>query len=164
MHNIDTSNQTILQSLPHLNGIINEALRIHPPVPSGGYRETPPEGLYIAGKFIPGNTTLVAPRYTIGRRADCFMEPNEFIPQRWYSKPEMVINKKAFAPFSQGRYSCVGKNLALTELRYVTALLAQKYEIHFAPGETGYKVTKDMKDQFTAAPGSLKLVFKLRIL
>ncbi len=57
-----------LTTLGHLNGVINEALRLHPPVPTGGYRETPPEGLTVAGKFIPGYTTVVAPRYTIGRR------------------------------------------------------------------------------------------------
>lgn len=60
-----------LKTLDHLNGAINEILRLHPSVPTGGYRESPPEGLEIAGRFIPGNTTIVAPRYTMGRRT-CF--------------------------------------------------------------------------------------------
>lgn len=57
-----------LKSLDHLNGAINEILRLHPSVPTGGYRESPPQGVEIAGQFIPGNTTIVAPRYTMGRR------------------------------------------------------------------------------------------------
>ncbi|KAK3167524.1 hypothetical protein OEA41_010651 [Lepraria neglecta] len=57
-----------LKSMAHLNGMINEALRLHPALPSGGLRETPPEGLTIAGHFIPGNVTIVAPRYSLGRR------------------------------------------------------------------------------------------------
>ena len=57
-----------LKSLGYLNGVINETLRLHPSVPTGGYRETPPHGMTIAGRYIPGNTTIVAPRYTIGRR------------------------------------------------------------------------------------------------
>lgn len=57
-----------LRDLDHMNGTINEVLRLHPSVPTGGYRETPPEGLKIAGTWIPGNTTIVAPRYTMGRR------------------------------------------------------------------------------------------------
>ena len=57
-----------LKRLDHLNGAINEILRLHPSVPTGGYRESPPQGMEIAGRFIPGNTTIVAPRYTMGRR------------------------------------------------------------------------------------------------
>lgn len=57
-----------LRSLPHLNGVINESLRIHPPVPTGGYRQSPKGGMYIAGQYIPGDTTIVAPRYTLGKR------------------------------------------------------------------------------------------------
>ena len=84
------------------------------------------------------------------------------MPERWYSRPEMVRNKKAFAPFSQGRYSCVGKNLALSELRYVAALLVGRYHVGFAPGESGEDVEGKMRDQFTAAPGGLRLVFTRR--
>ncbi|KAG7009753.1 hypothetical protein G7Y79_00001g000250 [Physcia stellaris] len=134
---IDLTNSQALQDLPHLNGIINETLRIHPPVPSGGYRETPPQGLTIADTYIPGGTTIVAPRFTIGRLESCFEDAEQFVPERWYSRPEMVRNRKAFAPFSQGRYSCVGKNLALSELRYVAALLVGRYHVGFAPGESG---------------------------
>ena len=57
-----------LQTLPYLNGLINETLRLHPAVPTGGLRETPPEGIRIADRFIPGNTTICAPRYTLARR------------------------------------------------------------------------------------------------
>lgn len=57
-----------LKTLDYLNGAINETLRLHPSVPTGGYRESPPQGVEIAGRFIPGNTTIVSPRYTMGRR------------------------------------------------------------------------------------------------
>ncbi|KAL9122404.1 MAG: hypothetical protein Q9187_001041 [Circinaria calcarea] len=154
-----------LKTLDHLNGAINETLRLHPSVPTGGYRESPPQGVEIAGHFIPGNTTIVSPRYTMGRRLTSpaveksFEKAAEFIPERWYSKPEMVADRKAFTPFSIGRFACVGKNLALAEVRFVTALLVSKYDITFAPGEDGIRVWKDMKDQFTAAPGKLELIF-----
>jgi len=29
----------------------------------------------------------------------------EFVPERWYSKPEMVKNKRAFSPFGNGKCS-----------------------------------------------------------
>ena len=62
-----------------------------------------------------------------------------------------------------GRFGCVGKNLALMELRAVTAALVKKYDIVFAPGSVGGRsVLTEMKDQFTMTPGRLELVFNLR--
>ena len=61
-----------------------------------------------------------------------------------------------------GRYGCVGKNLALREISYLIALIVTKFDVTFAPGEDGVRVWKDMKDEFTAAPGRLMLVFNKR--
>lgn len=61
-----------------------------------------------------------------------------------------------------GRYNCIGKNLALAELRFVTALLVIKYDVSFAEGEDGKFVDGDLMDQFTATPGRLRLVFRER--
>lgn len=51
----------------HLNGCIYEALRLHPPVPSGVQRLTPPEGMEADGRHIPGNTIFWMPQYVMGR-------------------------------------------------------------------------------------------------
>lgn len=62
------TNDEELRGLRHLNGIINETLRLHPSVPSGGLRVTPCEGLVLGDMYIPGNTTIVIPQYSLGRR------------------------------------------------------------------------------------------------
>jgi cytochrome P450 len=56
-----------LQHLDHLNGIINETLRLHPPVPTAIPRLTPPEGIWIEDIHVPGDITVWCPPYTIGR-------------------------------------------------------------------------------------------------
>ena len=58
---------TSLQSLPHLNGFINETVRFHPPVSSAGLRETLPEGSTVADRHIPGHMTVVVPVYSLHR-------------------------------------------------------------------------------------------------
>lgn len=57
-----------IQDAPHLNGVINETLRLHPPVPSGVLRVTPPEGMNIGDTFIPGNITVSTPFHPLGHR------------------------------------------------------------------------------------------------
>ena len=44
-----------IRAADHLNGCIYEALRMHPPVPSGLQRLTPPEGMDVDGRRIPGS-------------------------------------------------------------------------------------------------------------
>lgn len=57
----------------------------------------------------------------------------------------------------------MGKNLALMEIRSVTAALLSRYDLGFAPGTgRGEAVERDMGDQFTATPGRLELVFTER--
>lgn len=52
----------------HLKAAVYEALRLYPSLPTGGNRKTPRnEGITIAGVYIPPQTTVVAPKYAIGR-------------------------------------------------------------------------------------------------
>lgn len=91
-----------ISQLDHLNGVIFEALRLHPPVPTALQRKTPPSGIEIDGTFIPGNTTVYCPQYSIGRDEEIYTQADEFVPERWYKFPDMVKEKDAFAPFSSG--------------------------------------------------------------
>ena len=58
---------TSLKQLPHLNGLINESLRLHPPLGTYTLRTTPAEGLTVAGRYIPGETVVSVPSYCLGR-------------------------------------------------------------------------------------------------
>lgn len=52
---------------PVLSSVINETLRLYPPVPGGLQRVTPPEGASIAGRFVPGETIVSTPTYALHR-------------------------------------------------------------------------------------------------
>ncbi|KAE9369395.1 cytochrome P450 monooxygenase-like protein [Stipitochalara longipes BDJ] len=151
-----------IQDAKYLNGIINEALRLHPPVPSGLLRQTPPEGIMIGDKFIPGSVTVSTPTWSMGRLESCYERAEEFLPERWTDRLELVLNKAAFMPFSLGTYSCIGKQLALMELRIVTARLVTQFDIGFAPGEDGTDLFEKTKDVFTLEVAPLKIVFTQR--
>ncbi|KAK7418715.1 hypothetical protein QQX98_003733 [Neonectria punicea] len=151
-----------LSKLKYLQACIDESLRLHPPVPSGLQRMTPPQGLQIGDVFIPGDTILQIPSYTMNRDTRLFDHPNEFIPERWTTRPELTKDKSMFHPFSTGRYSCVGKQLGLMELRYVTSQVLRRYDVKLAEGRTAEDFLAGLKDGFTLASPGLNLVLTPR--
>lgn len=58
-----------------------------------------------------------------------WVKPNEFLPERWSSKPELIKEKDAFIPFSTGPFGCIGKNLgkqasANQQILFLTAVIS----------------------------------------
>jgi cytochrome P450 len=49
-----------LNGLKYLTAVIEEGLRVYPPVPSNMPRMTPSEGANVCGKWVPGNVSLSA--------------------------------------------------------------------------------------------------------
>lgn len=163
LRDVNIYNSAQLQRCAHLNAIINETLRLHPPVPTGGYRQSPPGGLTVDGIYVPGNVTIVTPRYSLARLESSYESASQWIPDRWTTRPDMIKDVRGFAPFSQGRFNCVGKALAMREMRFVIAILIQRFQVDFPEHDKGETLFDNLKDQFTAAPGKLKLRFHIRV-
>ncbi|KAF2176885.1 cytochrome P450 [Zopfia rhizophila CBS 207.26] len=143
-------------NIPHLDGVINEGMRLHPGVPSGVQRETPPEGLRFRDIYIPGNTLIWMPIHTMQRDERYFPDPLKFVPERWTTeRPDLLVDKRAFMPFSTGVYSCIGQKLAMMEIRSVIANLVRNFEIEFAADEDGGAAEKKTRDCFTLNVGKL---------
>jgi cytochrome P450 len=105
-----------------LNAVINESLRLWPPVASGLQRVTPAEGLTlsVAGKqlVVPGDVIVTTPTFLMQRDPRNFApHPEAFRPERWLApEHEENFNLKAFNPFSYGPESCIGRHLAFMEV------------------------------------------------
>ncbi|KAL3436403.1 cytochrome P450 [Aspergillus tetrazonus] len=145
----------------HLNGVIQETLRLHPAIPSGFPRTTPPEGITINGTYIPGGITIVIPVYALQHDEANYTHAEEFIPERWYSRPELIKNRDAFLTWNIGTNGCIGRALALTEMRnLVTYFIHHFSRVKFAPGEDGKALLTETKDHFTVGVKPLRLVFE----
>ncbi|KAI3534291.1 L-ornithine-N5-monooxygenase [Colletotrichum filicis] len=153
---------TDLNKLDLLEAVITETLRMYAPAPINGPRMAPSEGVTIDGTYIPGDVTLCTPIHCYHRSHKYWRHPNEFIPERWTTRPELVIDRRAFLPFSYGRYDCVGRRLAWNVLRLTIAYTLWNYDFEFAPGEDGETFEEEAKFQLIIKPAKLDCVFTKR--
>ncbi|KAI0301723.1 cytochrome P450 [Multifurca ochricompacta] len=138
-----------------------------PPVPSGSQRSVlRGAGPKALGKYvIPEQTQLFLNTHGIHRDARNFSMPNSFLPQRWIASEAeknaasgiTVHNTAAFFPFSYGPTVCVGKNLALLEMRFVVSRLIQRYDFQAAPGYDVKQWEDTLCDYFAIQKGPLMI-------
>ncbi|KAM3514035.1 hypothetical protein MY11210_002352, partial [Beauveria gryllotalpidicola] len=159
---IDECDPARLAKLGYLQACIDETLRLWPPVASGTQRMTPPEGLQVGDALLPGNVIVQVPAAIMHRNKEAFPRPNEFIPERWTTKPELIVDRSVFFPFSAGKYSCPGKQLALLELRHAVVEILRRYTVQLAPGFTSRDFEDGITDHFSTEVSRLDLTFTTR--
>lgn len=136
----DTSQTTtLLKSQPTLPNncrytlaVIKETLRLYPPATSmrqglpgislpalnGASLET--EGVHI---IVNHQASHKNPRVWI--------KPNEFLPERWLVQADHQLYppQGAYRPFDTGPRACIGRTLALNEMRIVLIMTARRFKI-----------------------------------
>jgi cytochrome P450 len=112
------------KQLPYLQAVIKEGLRIHPPATDILSKTAPPEGdtVEIGGKkiFIPGGTNIGYAAWGVHRSKTVFGDDaSVFRPERWLEAEKeqlaMMLRTHEYT-FGYGKWSCLGKNVALMEL------------------------------------------------
>ncbi|QBZ66636.1 hypothetical protein PoMZ_13619 [Pyricularia oryzae] len=129
-----------LASCVYLKACINEAMRMSPPVGGSLWREvTPPEGSIVDGQLIPQGCTVGVGLYSIQHSEVYYEEPFRYNPDRWLgndannrAKVERALS--AFAPFSLGPRSCLGKGFAQHELMLAAATILKIADFRIPKG------------------------------
>jgi len=125
-------------NLTYLGAVIEEGLRLCPPVALGMPRVVPPDGAEISGHWLPGGTFVSASGFSSNRSSLNFPNsPNAFDPSRWLSDSSTSkgahlstssSSSSAFNPFSLGPRNCLGRNLAYLEMRLILAHLLWAFD------------------------------------
>ncbi|GMG25685.1 unnamed protein product [Aspergillus oryzae] len=107
-----------VDSLPLLEAIVTETLRLHAPIPGIQPRVTPYPSCTLAGySDIPANIRVNAQAYSLHRNPDVYPDPETWQPKRWLkgvnSDSDLEERRRWFWAFGSGGRMCVGSNLAL---------------------------------------------------
>ncbi|KAF9914404.1 hypothetical protein BX616_008390, partial [Lobosporangium transversale] len=82
-------------------------------------------------------TTLFAHPLQLHLSEEYFPQADKYIPERWIpdESPFPPVQDFTYYPFSAGSRNCIGKNLAMMELRLVLAALILTYDMELVPNQ-----------------------------
>lgn len=128
-----------VSQLPYLLAVLNETLRIYPPVAAKLPRVVPAEGAIVDGRFVPGGTWVSVCHWAAYHSPHNFRDPDKFVPERWMGDPRYDGDKvDAWQPFSFGPRNCIGRNLAYMEMRLILARLVWGFDLELFEESQGW--------------------------
>ncbi|KAL5339063.1 cytochrome P450 [Aspergillus crustosus] len=149
-----------IDSLPLLEAILTETLRLHASIPGIQPRVTPSPTCTLAGyDSIPANTRVNAQAYSLHRNPEVFPDPETWEPNRWVKEDntpaELDERKRWFWAFGSGGRMCVGSNLALQEMKLAVAAIYTNFKTSIIDDEDIEAI-----DAYTVKPKGEKLILR----
>ena len=157
-----------LQRLPLLMHVIQETLRLHPPIHSIMRKVKNPLPVANTSWVIPPSHVLLAAPATMGKSDEYFPNAGKWDPHRWenITDPKEEENEKmdygyglvstgadsTYLPFGAGRHRCIGENFAYLQLTIVVTLMVRKFKFNNLKGKqdvvsTDYSVSTCSRHQ-----------------
>ena len=121
-----------LFDLKYLDAVINETLRLYPPVPMYD-RVCTQDHTFENGIRIDAGRTVRIHAFSLGRNPDYWTNPEAFDPLRFMPENKDSIVAGSFVPFVIGPRNCIGMRFALLEAKMTLAEMMCKYK--FVPSE-----------------------------
>ncbi|KAI3936054.1 hypothetical protein MKW92_033229 [Papaver armeniacum] len=127
-----------LSGLVYLHAAICESLRLYPPVPLNS-KTVLHEVVLPDGNLVRPGMQIIISNYSVGRMPwiwgeDCL----EFKPERWIDDDGMLIrheNMSKFVTFNLGPRTCLGKDMAFTQIKTVVAAVLFNFQVEVLEGQ-----------------------------
>ncbi|KAJ9227106.1 hypothetical protein DTO027B5_885 [Paecilomyces variotii] len=126
---------SILESLPILHGVLEEALRLYPAAPI--LLRVAAVDTHLCGRPIPKGTWILIPPWLINRSPEFWgADASDFRPDRWISpdgkrpisNAGTAAGNSGSLTFLRGPRSCIGQNFSRAELRCLIAAMVGQFE------------------------------------
>lgn len=121
-----------LPRLPYTRAVIEETLRLYPPVPLLTREALVDEE--VRGRKVPKGSLVMVVPWLLHRHRKWWDRPDHFVPERFLPGSREPISKFAYVPFSIGPRICAGLSFGLTESILSLATLAQSFKLRLEPG------------------------------
>ena len=116
-----------MEELHYANLVLQEALRLYPPVWVISRRTIAPD--VLGGYTVPANTDVFISPYFVHRHPDFWQDAEGFHPERFESA-DQDRKRLTYLPFSAGAHHCIGETLAIYEGLLHLSKVARRYRLH----------------------------------
>jgi cytochrome P450 len=121
-----------LHGLSYTTMVVQEALRLYPPVWVLPRRTV--EADEVAGYPIRAGADVLVSPYAMHRNPEFWADPERFDPERHSPEGARGRRRYSYIPFGGGPRVCVGSNLGMAEAVIVTAMVARELDLELLPG------------------------------
>lgn len=138
-------------------------------------RNSSAESYLPISRVVPEGTEVFVSAYQLHRDPRYFSPlPETFLPERWLQDPSnpparldtlpgpFIHDTTAFIPFSYGPQNCVGRQLAVLEIRFMVCLLVRRFDLQFPTNFNAEHWPTLYYDRFIAAVGHLPVLLTRR--
>ena len=131
-----------LPRVPYLKQVVQESMRLYPPVWSYARRAEQQEELN--GWVLPAGAYVAVVPYSLHRHPEFWPDPERFDPDRFDPNAGEARHPFSYLPFAAGPRTCIGAGMAMLETQLVLAQILQRFKVRVVPDhpiETTGKVT-----------------------
>lgn len=121
-----------LPNMPYTEWVINEVMRVYPPVWMMGRRAV--EAFDLDGYSFPAGSIFMLSQWVMHRHPDLWSDPEAFHPERWNPANEQKAQPWSYFPFGGGPRICIGMPFAQLEAKLLLTTILQRYTPRLAPG------------------------------
>lgn len=145
-----------LQQLQLTSRVLQEGMRLYPPVWTFGRRTT--EDTLLGGFPVPADASVTMPLVAMHRLEASWSHPHVFYPDHFLPDTVRERSKFAYFPFGAGQRMCIGSHYAMMEMQCVLARMMDQLDIQWLGSSS-----PAMAPLVTLQPGvALPCVFKPR--
>ncbi len=128
----DAPDADALSRLMHTRMILEEAMRLYPPVPFMS-REARSRDMIGEVAVAAGTRIIIAP-WVLHRHRKLWPDADMFVPERFAPENRGRIPRFAYLPFGAGPRICVGMTFAMQEALLALTMIARRFRLTLAEG------------------------------
>lgn len=146
-----------IQDLTLVKNVIQETLRLHPPIHSIMRKVKNPLPIQGTNLIVPLSHVLLAAPASMGKSDEYFQNADTWDPHRWEQMADPKDQEKekmdygyglvstgadsTYLPFGAGRHRCIGEQFAYVQITVVVSVIVRHFRLRNVEGKTGVVAT-----------------------